>query len=80
VFPSSSELRADLAPILSRIGDAAGEFHLLPLRKLDLAEDQKLIQQVQDQNSNHYLGTIENCEVNFTKEIEFDTYRKNFTL
>src|SRR5450759_4092327 len=79
VFPTNSALRRDLAPILERIGDAAGEFHLLALRKLDPAEEAKLIQQFQDQTSSHYQEIIENCEVNFTKEIEFEIFRKNFT-
>src|ERR1700693_3585115 len=65
VFPANSEVRRDLAPILKRIADAAGEFHLLALRKLDMAEERKLIQQFQDQTSNHYQEIIENCEVNF---------------
>ena len=79
VFPANAEVRRDLDPILKRISDAAGEFHLLPLRKLDSGEEQKLIQQFQDQTSKHYQEIIENCEVNFTKEIEFETFRKNFT-
>jgi hypothetical protein len=79
VFPANSEVRRDLDSVLQRITDAAGEFHLLPLRKLDSAEERKLIQQFQDQTSNHYEEIIENCEVNFTKEIEFETFRKNFT-
>src|ERR1700674_641763 len=58
VFPANSEVRHDLAPILERIADAAGEFHLLPLRKLDSAEESKLIQQFQDQTSNHYQEII----------------------
>ena len=79
VFPDNSSLRKDLAPILRRITETPGEFHLLPLRSLDAAEDAKLIQQFQDQTSNHYQEIIENCEINFTKEIEFETFRKNFT-
>ena len=79
VFPAKPEVRRDLAPILERIVDAAGEFHMLPLRQLDATEERKLILQFQDQTSNHYQEIIENCEVNFTKEIEFETFRKNFT-
>lgn len=79
VFPAKAEVRRDLAPILDRIVDAAGEFHLLPLRKVDAAEESKLIQQFQQQTANHYQEIVENCEVNFTKEIEFETFRKNFT-
>lgn len=79
VFPDNSSLRKDLAPILQRITNGKGEFHLLPLRSLDATEGSKLIKQFQDQTSNHYQEIIENCEVNFTKEIEFETFRKNFT-
>lgn len=79
IFPANAEVRRDLAPILQRITEAGGEFHQLPLRKLDSAEEVKLIQQFQEQTSNHYQEIIENCEVNFTKEIEFETFRKNFT-
>jgi len=79
VFPANSAVRRDLAPILTRIREASGEFHLLPLRKLDPSEETKLIQQFQEQTANHYQEIIENCEVNFTKEIEFETFRKNFT-
>lgn len=66
VFPAKPEVRRDLGPILQRIADAAAEFHLLPLRKSDSAEEGKLTQQFQDQTSNHYQENIENCEVNFT--------------
>ncbi len=79
VFPNTPSLRKDLAPILRRITDASGDFHLLPLQSPDRAEREKLIEQFQEQTSNHYQEIIENCEVNFTKEIEFETFRKNFT-
>jgi hypothetical protein len=79
VFPDNSSLRKELAPILRRITDATGEFHLLPLRSPNTTEGAKLIQQFQEQTSKHYQEIIENCEVNFTKEIEFETFRKNFT-
>ena len=79
VFPANAQVRRDLASILRRITDAGGEYHQLPLRKLDGQEEDKLIQQFQEQTSNHYQEIIENCEVNFTKEVEFETFRKNFT-
>ncbi len=79
VFPDTHTLRKDLGATLDRITAGKGEYHLLPLRPLDGAEKEKLIQQFQEQTSNHYQEIIENCEVNFTKEIEFETFRKNFT-
>lgn len=78
-FPDSAAIRRDLAPILARIAGADGEYHLLPLRSLDKVEEGKLIRRFQEQTSNHYQEIVENCEVNFTKEIEFETFRKNFT-
>jgi hypothetical protein len=79
VFPDNRALRKDLEPTLGRITAATGEYHLLPLRSLSADEKGKLIQQFQEQTSNHYQEIIENCEVNFTKEIEFETFRANFT-
>jgi hypothetical protein len=79
VFPDNANVRKDLASILQRIVQAGGEFHLLPLGRLSSEEESKLIQQFREQTSNHYQEIIENCEVNFTKEIEFETFRKNFT-
>ena len=79
VFPANSQVRNDLHPILEKITESGGEFHLLPLRQLDTAEESKLIQQFLGQASNHYREIIENCEINFTKEVEFETFRKNFT-
>lgn len=78
-FPDNPGMRKDLAPILQRIAEASGEFHLLPLRNLEATENAKLLRQFQEQTSNHYQEIIENCEVNFTKEIEFEMFRKNFT-
>ncbi len=78
-FPDIPSVRNDLTPILTRISEAAGEYHLLPMRKLDDDEEAKLVKQFVEQTSTHYQEIIENCEVNFTKEIEFETFRKNFT-
>jgi len=79
VFPDNRNLRKELDPTLGRIASGKGEYHLLPLRSLDGDEETKLIQQFQEQTSNHYQEIIENCEINFTKEVEFETFRKNFT-
>src|SRR5690348_8192817 len=79
VFPENPAVKAELQPILSRIESANGEYHLLPLGALPEPEMEKLVDQFQEQTSKHYAEIIENCEVNFAKEIEFETFRKNFT-
>ncbi len=79
VFPNNPTMRKELSPILNRVAETGGGFHLLPLGRLSPDEESKLIQQFLEQTSNHYKEIIENCEVNFTKEIEFENFRKNFT-
>jgi len=79
VFPNIARVRREMQPILKKIEEAGGEYHLLPLRQTSFEERRKLIEQFQTQTSNHYQEIIENCEVNFQKEIQFETFRQNFT-
>ncbi|HEY9287050.1 MAG TPA: Chromate resistance protein ChrB [Candidatus Dormibacteraeota bacterium] len=79
IFPDTAGIRREIRPILGKINEAGGEYHLMALRQPPADEEQKLVQQFLDQTSKHYQEIIENCEVNFQKEIEFETFRKNFT-
>lgn len=79
VFPGDARLSREVRPILKKIADAGGEYHLFPLGALPADERAKLVAQFLDQTSRHYQEIIENCEVNFVKEIEFERFRKNFT-
>lgn len=79
VIPDTAALRRELAPVLERIDSGNGRYHLLPLRKPSPDEEDKLVALFSDQSEQHYREIIENCEVNFVKEIEFERFRKNFT-
>jgi hypothetical protein len=79
VLPDTAAMRRELAPVLARIDGADGRYHLLPLRQAPPAEQQKLIDLFREQSAQHYREIIENCEVNFVKEIEFEVFRQNFT-
>lgn len=79
LFPDSAATRRDLAPILAKIEASSGSFHLLPLRAIGDAERSKLVTQFRAQSAKHFQEIIENCEVNFQKEVEFETFRGNFT-
>ncbi|MBF6606265.1 MAG: hypothetical protein IVW53_11855 [Chloroflexi bacterium] len=79
VFPQNKQIAHELEPLLEKITDSAGEYHLLPLRQLPAVETEKLVARFVDQTARHYEEIIENCEINFTKEIEFETFRRNFT-
>jgi hypothetical protein len=79
VFMHNARTRRELQPILERITQANGEYHLLPLKQPQAVEYEKLVSQFKEQVSRQYKEIVENCEVNFQKEIEFETFRKNFT-
>ncbi len=79
VIPDTAALRRELAPVLERIDTDGGRFHILPLRTLPETEEAKLVGLFLDQSAQHYREIVENCEVNFVKEIEFERFRENFT-
>src|SRR5260221_13275915 len=56
VFPARPDVRRDLAPILQRIVDSAGEFYLLSPREGDAARETKPSQQFLGQTSDQYRG------------------------
>ena len=79
VLPDTEELRAELASVLERIDEGKGTYHLLPLGDLATEEHEKIVQLFVDQTAKHYSEIVENCEVDFVKEIEFENFRQNYT-
>ncbi len=79
VFPESARTRKALAPVLAKIEESGGTYHLLPLRNLPSEEWDKLVSEFRAQAAKQYDEIVENCEVDFQREIEFETFRKNFT-
>jgi len=79
VVPDTAALRRELGPVLERIDATGGRYHLLPLRKPAVEEERKIVALFVEQAAQHYREIVENCEVNFVKEIEFERFRKNFT-
>ena len=79
VIPDTVAQRRELAPVLERIDVDGGRYHMLPLRKLPPEEEQKLVALFSEQSAQHYREIVENCEVNFVKEIEFEHFRRNYT-
>jgi hypothetical protein len=79
VLPDSDALRVELDAVLARIDESEGRYHLLPLVDLPDEEEEKLVSLFVDQAAKHYAEIVENCEVNFVKEIEFENFRENYT-
>ncbi|MBF6604011.1 MAG: hypothetical protein IVW53_00300 [Chloroflexi bacterium] len=78
-FAQNPRVVRDLRPLLGRIQEAGGEYHLLPVGRLSGDEEAKLVELFVQQSSRHYAEIIEECEVDFAREIEFETFRRNFT-
>ena len=79
VMPLTASYRNQLEAVATRITTLGGMYYLLPLRQLPPEEDIKIVEGFRAQSSQQYDEIIENCEVNFTKEIEFETFRQNFS-
>ncbi len=79
VFPDTARIRRELQPILTKIDSSAGSYYLLPLRSLPASEQDKLVKEFQSQSGKQFQEIVENCEVNFQKEVEFESFRGNFT-
>ena len=79
VIPDLPELREELDRILGKIEDSGGTYHLLPLVQLPPEEEAKLVQLFVQQSEKHYEEIIEDCEVNFVKEIQFEHFRENYS-
>ena len=79
ILPGIETVRTQLEHIATRNSNLGGSYHLLPLHSLPAEEEDKIVQGFIVQSNLQYNEIIENCEVNFTKEIEFETFRQNFT-
>ena len=79
ILPTTEPLLHALQKISERITELDGNYHLLPLTTLPEEEERKIIEGFVAQSNLQYDEIIENCEVNFAKEIEFETFRQNFT-
>lgn len=79
VVPDLPGLREELDRILAKIEDSGGTYHLLPLDHLPPEEEAKLVHLFVQQSEKHYEEIIEDCEVNFVKEIQFEHFRENYS-
>jgi hypothetical protein len=79
ILPHREPLLAVLEKIAERITELGGNYHLLPLTTLPPEEEAKIVDGFIAQSNLQYDEIIENCDINFTKEIEFETFRQNFT-
>src|SRR3979411_42415 len=79
IFPDTRTVRRELDPVLAKLEASGGRYHLLSIGRLSTGDREKIVSVFREQAAKHYSEIVENCEINFQKEIEFETFRKNFT-
>lgn len=79
VLPQREPFLTTLQLTIKRIKELGGSYHLFPLTHLPPEEEEKLIDGFIAQSNLQYDEIIENGEVDFAKEIEFESFRQNFT-
>lgn len=79
IVPQQEHLLLTLQKVAHRVKELRGNSHLLPLSDLPAEEEAKIIDGFIAQSNLQYDEIIENCDVNFAKEIEFERFRNNFT-
>lgn len=79
VLPQNAATEAIMQKIIERINEYGGTYHYLLLTALPEQEEEKIVNGFIAQSNLQYDEIIEDCEVNFKKEIEFEIFRQNFT-
>jgi hypothetical protein len=79
ILPQTEALEATMQKIIERINEYDGTYHYLHLTNLPEQEEEKIVNGFIVQSNLQYDEIIEDCEVNFKKEIEFEIFRQNFT-
>lgn len=80
ILPQMPELGEELKPILAKINSLGGEYMRFNIPQLDAADEERIIHAFRVLRANEYAEIVEECETKFTKEIEFEHFRKNYTF
>jgi hypothetical protein len=80
ILPDVGPNRQELDRIAARIAAMGGEVTRFEVRKLDPADEAKIVEGFRQQRSNEYAEIVEECEVKFVKEVEFEHFRQNYTF
>lgn len=79
VLPAIDRFQLGLTEIEQRIETEGGTSYRFPLKGLQDGQDERLRSEWNALREQEYAEIIEECETKFTKEIEFEIFRRNFT-
>jgi hypothetical protein len=80
VLPDTADLAAGIARAREKIGRFDGSSNLFAVPRMAPDEEAALRQQFRDLSAKQYAEIVEECETKFVREVEFETFRQNFTF
>jgi len=80
VLPDRPELRAEIERISEKIAALEGEHTLFEVPRLRAHDEAKIVEAFRALRDNEYREIIEECEMKFLMEIEFEHVRQNYTF
>ena len=80
VLPDTPDLAAGVARAQEKITRFGGSSNLFRVPRMEPDEEEALVQQFRDLSAKQYAEIVEECETKFLKEVEFETFRQNFTF
>lgn len=79
IVPAFADCEKGVQAVTARIEALHGTYNLFRLRDVAGAEQERLLAGFRRLSTKEYAEIIEECQTKFTKEIEFERFRQNFT-
>src|SRR3954471_5206773 len=80
VVPRRPDLRAAVDGVRDRIARLDGSSNLFEVPRLPADEEAALIAGFKELSAKQYAEIVEECDTKFVREIEFETFRENYTF
>lgn len=80
VVPNRSDLRESIASVRERIVKLGGSSNLFEVPRIAADEERALVDGFRELTAKQYAEIVEECEVKFVKEVEFERFRQNYTF
>lgn len=79
IAPAFPECLQGVAAVAARIAALGGTSNLFRVTDVEPEEEERLLAGFRRLSAKEYAEIIEECQTKFTKEIEFERFRQNFT-
>lgn len=79
VVPALPECEQGFAAVMMKIEALGGTYNFFVISEMVDREREKLLASFRELSAKEYAEIIEECQTKFTKEIEFERFRENYT-